>query len=121
MLKVLVVDDHLEIRQLIRVLLHKTCEVIEADNGADALDIVIRETPDVVILDVMMPGDMDGLQVLSRIKGDPQLKDTQVIMVTARGQAPDLEQAMAMGADAYFIKPFSPLSLVNQIRERGQS
>jgi CheY-like chemotaxis protein len=64
-----------------------------------------------------MPGELDGLQVLDIIKGDPVLRDTLVAMVTARGQAADYELGKRRGADAYFIKPFSPLQVVSWIRE----
>lgn len=118
MSKILIVDDHSDIRRLIRLLLDRTFEVLEADNGTDALDIVRRERPAVVVLDVMMPGELDGLQVLGTIKKDPDLKDIYVVMVTARGQSADFEAATNLGADAYFIKPFSPLSLATHIRNR---
>jgi DNA-binding response OmpR family regulator len=76
--------------------------------------------PDIVILDIMMPGDLDGLQVLDLIKADSNLTQTRVIMVTARGQVSDYEEGMRCGADDYFIKPFSPLKLVNRIKELTQ-
>jgi DNA-binding response OmpR family regulator len=74
--------------------------------------------PDLVVLDVMMPGELDGLQVLDAIKSDPQLKRISVFMVTARGQARDHDEGMRRGADAYFIKPFSPLQLVAAIKSQ---
>jgi CheY-like chemotaxis protein len=117
MTKILLVDDYSVIRQLIRVTIGKTFEVLEAEDGKTALDIVRRQKPDLVVLDVMMPGEMDGLQVLDAIKGDPLLKHTRVIMVTARGQACDYDDGVRRGADAYFIKPFSPLQLVAAIKE----
>ena len=117
MTKILLVDDHSVIRQLIRVTLGKTFEVLEAEDGKTGLDIAQRQKPDLVVLDVMMPGAMDGLQVLDAIKGDPQLKHTRVIMVTARGQVNDYDEGVRRGADAYFIKPFSPLQLVAAIKE----
>jgi DNA-binding response OmpR family regulator len=65
----------------------------------------------------MMPGELDGLKVLDEIRKDPQLKHTRVIMVTARGQVRDYDDGMERGADAYFVKPFSPLQLVAAIKE----
>jgi DNA-binding response OmpR family regulator len=117
MKKVLLVDDHSDIRRLIRITLGKTFEVLEAEDGKTGLEIARRQKPDLVVLDVMMPGELDGLQVLDAIKSDPQLKQTRVIMVTARGQARDYEDGVQRGADAYFIKPFSPLQLVAAIKE----
>ena len=117
MSKILLVDDHSDIRRLIRITLGKSFEVLEAEDGATGLDIVRTQRPDLVVLDIMMPGKLDGLQVLKEIKDDPELAGTRVIMVTARGQAHDYEAGMSRGADAYFIKPFSPLQLVACIRE----
>lgn len=117
MIKILLVDDHSDIRRLIRITLGKSFEVLEAEDGATALEIVRRQKPSLVVLDVMMPGEMDGLQVLDAIKADPELVQTRVIMVTARGQARDYDDGMKRGADAYFIKPFSPLQLVAAIKD----
>lgn len=114
--KILLVDDHSDIRRLIRLTLGKDFEVLEAEDGMTGLDIARKQKPDLVVLDVMMPGKMDGLQVLDAIKADPQLTRTRVIMVTARGQARDYEDGMQRGADAYFIKPFSPLQLIAAIK-----
>jgi CheY-like chemotaxis protein len=115
---ILIVDDHPDIRHLMRLLLTHNYTLLESDNGHDALEKTRKHRPDVLVLDVMMPGDMDGLQVLKAIKSDPELKQTYVIMVTARGQAKDMEFATSLGANAYFIKPFSPLALANHIREQ---
>jgi DNA-binding response OmpR family regulator len=117
MTKILLVDDHSDIRRLIRITLGKAFEVLEAENGVSALEIVRRQKPDLIVLDVMMPGELDGLQVLDAIKSDPLLKQTRVIMVTARGQARDYDDGMGRGADAYFVKPFSPLQLVSCIKD----
>ena len=117
MKKILIVDDQSDIRRMIRITLGKAFEVLEAEDGNTALEIVRRKQPDLVVLDVMMPGGTDGLQVLDAIRSDPQLMHTRVIMVTARGQAYDYTEGMDRGADAYFIKPFSPLQLVAAIKE----
>ncbi|TRZ69181.1 MAG: response regulator [Rhodocyclaceae bacterium] len=117
MTKILLVDDHSDIRRLIRITLGKAFEVLEAEDGVTGLNIAQRMKPDLVVLDVMMPGELDGLQVLSAIRNDPQLNHTRVIMVTVRGQVRDYDDGMQRGADAYFIKPFSPLQLVAAIKE----
>lgn len=116
--KVLIVDDHVDIRKLMRITLDKQFTVIEAENGENALDLIRRERPRLVLLDIMMPGCLDGLAVLEAVKRDPDLRDTCVVMLTARGQVKDYEAGMSRGADGYFIKPFSPLQLLNFIRER---
>ncbi|KAB2925209.1 MAG: response regulator [Dechloromonas sp.] len=117
MKKILLVDDHADIRRLIRITLGKNYEVFEAEDGCTALEIARRKRPDLIVLDVMMPGEQNGFQVLDALKSDPQLIHTRVIMVTARGQALDYEDGMRRGADAYFIKPFSPLQLLASIKE----
>ena len=116
MKRILLVDDHSDIRRLIRITIGKDFEVLEAEDGVSGLEITRHKRPDLVVLDVMMPGDLDGLDVLDAIKSDPGLVQTRVIMVTARGQARDFEDGMTRGADAYFIKPFSPLQLVAAIK-----
>ena len=106
--------DHSDIRRLIRITLGRSFEVIEAEDGATGLEIARCQKPDLVVLDIMMPGPLDGMQVLDAIKADPELVNTRVIMVTAKGQASDYEAGMARGADAYFI---NPLQLVACIKE----
>lgn len=115
---VLIVDDHADIRRLLSITLGRQFEVLEADNGQTALQLLRRHRPQVVLLDVMMPGEVDGLQVLDAIRADPALQGTKVAMVTARGQQLDSEDARQRGADAYFIKPFSPLQIVQWVREQ---
>ncbi|MBP6645402.1 MAG: response regulator [Burkholderiaceae bacterium] len=116
MAHILIVDDHADIRRLLSITLGKQYEILQADNGEAALDVVRRCHPAVVLLDVMMPGPMDGLQVLEAIKTNPHTADIVVAMVTARGQLADRDEAKRRGADAYFIKPFSPLQVVNWVR-----
>lgn len=114
---ILIVDDHADIRQMLRLTLGKSHNLIEADNGVSALELVRAHHPDLVVLDVMMPGELNGLQVLDAIRSDSGLIGIKVIMVTARGQASDYKDGMARGADAYFIKPFSPLQLLSCVKE----
>ena len=113
---ILIVDDHSDIRRLLGLTLGREFEVIEAGNGLSALEAVRHHHPDVVLLDVMMPGEMSGLQVLDAIKADPKTSDILVVMVTARGQVADGDDARRRGADAYFIKPFSPLQVLDWVR-----
>jgi len=115
--KILIVDDHADIRRLIRITLGKNYEVLEAEDGVSGLKLAMQMKPDMVVLDVMMPGELDGLQVLDAIKCNPTLNHTKVLMVTARGQVHDYEDGLRRGAYAYFIKPFSPLQLVAAIKK----
>lgn len=117
MKKILIVDDNAVVRRLIRVALGKTFKIFEAEDGASGLQIARDLYPDLIVLDIMMPGKMDGLQVLDAIRADPGLKVIRVVLVTAKGQASDAEIGMQRGADAYFVKPFSPLQLTAFIQE----
>ncbi len=116
--KVLIVDDQPEIHKLLAITLGNDYEVVGAQDGTSALNAIRTHRPKAVLLDIMMPGEIDGLQVLAEIRSDPKLKDTLVVMVSARSQAADQRLGMEMGADAYFIKPFSPLQLVTWMREK---
>ena len=115
---IVIADDHSDIRRLLILTLGKEFTIVEADDGISALEAIRHHHPRAVLLDVMMPGEMDGLQVLDAIKADPSTRDTVVAMVTARGQQSDSDAAKLRGADAYFIKPFSPLQVVGWVRER---
>jgi CheY-like chemotaxis protein len=117
---ILVVDDHSDIRRLLAVVLSREFHVLEADNAPHALEAIRKHRPRAVLLDVMMPGDQDGLDVLKVVKSDPELRATLVAMVTARGQTADSEVARQHGADAYFIKPFSPLQVLSWLRAAVQ-
>jgi CheY-like chemotaxis protein len=114
--RILIVDDQPDIRRLVRMTLELTdCELHEAVDGAGAWVAVRELQPDLVLLDVMMPGTLDGYEVCARIKQDPVLARTRVVLLTARGQAGDIEAGRAVGADGYLIKPFSPLELIEQV------
>lgn len=120
MKKILIVDDHPDIRRLLSVTLGSEFEILEAHDGVSALRAVRSYRPQAVLLDIMMPGELDGLQVLDAIKSDPDLRSTLVAMVTARGQSADYRAGQEHGADAYFIKPFSPLQVVGWFRKKLQ-
>jgi DNA-binding response OmpR family regulator len=116
--KVLIVDDQADIRRMMNIALGEDFDLLEAADGLTALDMVRQHRPDVVLLDVMMPGGLDGLQVLQKIRADPRLMHTRVILVSAKGQVSDYELGMQMGANAYFVKPFSPLQLLVAINDQ---
>jgi len=106
MKKILIVDDHADIRRLIRMTLEfEEYEVFEAE-----------EHPDLVLLDVMMPGSVNGLEVCGTLKSLPN--PPRVLLLTARGRSEDLEAGLLAGADAYMVKPFSPLKLMETIDQQ---
>jgi len=116
MKRILMVEDQPDIRKLIRMTLEfEDYEVHEAEDGEQGLARVAELRPDLVLLDVMLPGTMDGLEVCRRIRADAALSRTPVIMVTARGMATDVEAGRAAGADEYLFKPFSPHELIETI------
>ncbi len=115
--KALVVDDQSDIRKLILLTMEsEDFELHETDNGVDALRLAQSLKPAVVLLDVMMPGGLDGYQVCEKIKQDAELKNTtKVILLTARGQRTDMERGQEVGCDAYLVKPFSPIQLLDTV------
>lgn len=116
MKKILIADDKAEIRSLVEITLDLgEFEFFQADNGLAALEATRKVHPDLVILDVMMPGELDGYGVCDAIKKDPATQDIRVLMLTARGQEADQQQGSAAGADDYFIKPFSPRELLDKV------
>jgi len=114
---ILIVDDHADIRRLIRLTLEfEDYDIREASDGETALTIAEEFRPDLVMLDVMMPGQLNGLDVCRRLRaGVPPGQAPRVIMLSARGQASDREAGLQAGADVYLVKPFSPLQLIDCI------
>lgn len=115
MAKVLVVDDYPDVLRLLEVALRKEHQVLTAEDGESALAIVAREAPDMVVLDVMMPG-IDGYRVLYRLRDDPATRHLPVILLTARDQDHDIAFGLSLGADYYLPKPFSPTDLASLVR-----
>ena len=118
MKKVLIVDDRHEVRELVEVTLRvKDDRVLEASNAKEAIDLVRAEKPDLTLMDIMMPGDMDGLEATRILKNDPETKECPIVMLTAKGQKSDIEKGLEAGAEDYFVKPFSPLELIKKVEE----
>ncbi|MBN2383803.1 response regulator [bacterium] len=115
MKKVLVVDDVKAIRNLIVATLSKSgIQMLEADNGRDAVTIAKREIPDVIIMDVMMPG-LNGIQATTQIKADPLTKNCVVIMLTAKLTGEDKKAGFSAGASEFLTKPFGPKELMDKL------
>ena len=118
MKKILVVDDQLEVRELVSVTLRSDdYQVIQAESGEKAVEVARAEKPDLIIMDIMMPGEIDGIEATHIIKNDPETKDCQIVMLTSKGQQVDREKGFEAGADDYFVKPFSPLELIKKVEE----
>jgi DNA-binding response OmpR family regulator len=105
---ILVVDDHEEIREaLAEILEEEGHEVLQAADGLDALEMISRRLPDVILLDIAMPG-IDGLETLSRLKEIPENATLPVIMVTAQGDRQNMVKAVQLGVRDYITKPWEP-------------
>ena len=116
MQQILIVEDQPEIRKLLRMTLARADrEISEAIDGASGWQAALRVCPDIVLLDIMMPGDPDGLQLCERIKSDAATRKAKVVLVSARGHRNDMVIGRQAGADDYLLKPFSPQRLVEVI------
>jgi two-component system phosphate regulon response regulator PhoB len=114
--RVLVVDDEPDITALVAYHLAKAgFRVSTASNGPDALRAAREERPDLVVLDLMLPG-VSGLDVLAELRRRPETSDVGVILLTARRDEPDRVQGLTLGADDYLTKPFSPAELVLRVQ-----
>jgi two-component system phosphate regulon response regulator PhoB len=114
--KILIVDDEEDILELVRYnLTREGFATISAASGEAALKLVRNEPPDLIILDLMLPG-VDGLEVARRIKGDSDLRNIPIVMLTAKGEEADVVTGLELGADDYIIKPFSPKIMIARIK-----
>ena len=110
--KILTCDDEKHIVRLIQVNLERQgYEVITASNGAECLEKVKEDRPDLIVLDVMMP-EMTGFEVLDILKKDPETESIPVIMLTARAQDADVLRGWQSGVECYLTKPFNPMELI---------
>ena len=113
---VLIVDDEPAILELVRFTLEDDrVRILEASDGRSALELAAAERPDLRLLDVRM-GHLDGIEVCRRLRADPALAATRIVMLTAADQEADRARGLAAGADAYLSKPFSPLALLALVR-----
>ncbi len=116
MKRILVVDDDTNLRLLLRTTLEDSeVEVIEAADGNEALEVALKERPDLVVLDWMMPG-MTGLELTRRLRADARTARMPIILLTAKGQDDDRAEGLEAGADHFLVKPFSPLELLEKIQ-----
>jgi CheY-like chemotaxis protein len=116
--RVLVVEDEPENRLFIGLMLRtEGYEVLEAEDGHAALDLLASSPlPELILLDVMMPG-LNGWQVFQRLREDPRWASIPVVMLTALAQRSDVERAVQLGVDGYLTKPFEPADLIHKMEE----
>ncbi|MDQ0205745.1 response regulator transcription factor [Alkalicoccobacillus murimartini] len=117
MKKILVADDEEVLRMLITDTLEDLeCEVIEAADGQEAMDLIQKHDFDLLVLDYMMP-EMTGLEVIERVRKMEHKKHVLIMMLTAKSQQADQDKMMRIGADFFLAKPFSPIVLIDRIEE----
>jgi two-component system, OmpR family, phosphate regulon response regulator PhoB len=116
MKRILVVDDETDVRKLLEETLKRTdYEILQAETAEDALVISLNKRPDLILMDIMLHGAIDGLEATRILKSDVRTKQSKVIVLTSSSTLK--KEAMDAGADAYFSKPFSPLELLRKIDE----
>jgi CheY-like chemotaxis protein len=116
--KILIVEDNQFLRELIgQKLVNEKYTIIEAENGEEALKKIKKEKPDLILLDLILPG-IDGFEVLSQIKIDPVLAKIPVIILSNLGQKDDIEKGLKIGANDYLIKAhFTPEGVIGKIKK----
>ena len=115
--KVLVVDDNAQNLELLVEHLRsiENCQTLTATDGLEALEVVAREKPDLILLDIMMPR-MSGYEVCRKLRSDPETRDIPIIMVTALNELGDMERAIQSGTDDFLSKPFNRLELITRVK-----
>ena len=115
--KILTVDDSTTIRKIVKRALDSfNCEILEAQNGVEGLAMANKEKPDMILLDITMPV-MTGVEMLERLKGEQELKEIPVIMLTAESGKEAVTKAVRMGIKDYIVKPFKGPELVERIQK----
>jgi DNA-binding response OmpR family regulator len=115
--EVLIVDDEPSVVVPIQFLMERQgYRVMSAERGEDALDLIYQYKPDLVLLDIMLPG-IDGYEVCEILRLNPIYRDIKIIFLTAKGRETEIAKGLSLGADAYITKPFSNAVLVAKVRE----
>ncbi len=113
---ILIVEDQQEVRELIRVTLRSgDYDIHQASSGGEAVDLARSIEPDLIIMDIMMPGEIDGIEATRILRSGHKGPAPRIVMLTAKGQQVDRQAGMDAGADDYFAKPFSPLELIRKV------
>lgn len=115
-MRILIVEDADSIRRMIEALVTgRGHEVVAVPNGARGLEAARAQTPDLILLDLNLPGSIDGFQVCERLRADEKTKLVPILIISAMDDARSKERALAAGATAYYTKPFSPTALLKEI------
>ncbi len=115
---ILTIDDSKVFRKLIKMALEfEGFHLLEADDGQSGLDLALSANPDLILLDLMMPG-MNGLQVCQALKSNPQLQSIPIVLLSASDDSDDIEACLQLGAQNYVMKPFRPKMLIDVVREQ---
>ena len=115
--EILIVDDEPGIVIPIQFLMEQQgYSVIDAENGEDALDIIHKYKPDLVLMDIMLPG-IDGYHVCEIVRLDPEYRNIKMIFLTAKGREAEIAEGMVLGADTYITKPVSNTEVVEKVKE----
>ena len=115
-MRILVVEDQDSIRRMIEALVQaRGYEVTAVGSGAKAIDVALTNPPDMVLLDLNLPGQYDGIDVCTRLREDAQTRTVPVVIISAMDDDESRARATAAGATAYYTKPFSPIALLKEI------
>jgi CheY-like chemotaxis protein len=115
-MRILVVEDQDSIRRMIEALVQaRGYEVTAVSSGAKAIDVAMTDAPDMVLLDLNLPGQYDGFDVCQRLRSDPTTRTVPVVIISAMDDDESRARATAAGATAYYTKPFSPIALLKEI------
>ena len=115
-MRILVVEDQDSIRRMIEALVQaRGYQVTAVSSGAKAIDVAMTDAPDIVLLDLNLPGQYDGFDVCQRLRSDPATRTVPVVIISAMDDDESRSRATAAGATAYYTKPFSPIALLKEI------
>ncbi len=119
---ILVVEDQDSIRRMIEALVSaRGHKVVAVASGAKAVEMAIQTTPEVVLLDLHLPGQYDGFDVCRKLRATPSTQNVPVIIISAKDDAATRAEAVSIGATAYYGKPFSPMALLKEIEKVGRA
>lgn len=114
--KILIVDDQPEVARLLEIVLRREGrQLLFAESGEEGLEVARKSSPDLILLDIMMPGELDGYEVARRLKKDPATAHMHIIVMTAKVRDQDRQEAFDAGVDDYISKPFDVFDLKNRV------